>query len=66
MSKNTKRKPLSELWISQGQKLMKCSGTTDFVVHAPYIINPYIPSPINSKKTISPYKEEIALLRNPL
>ncbi len=36
---NTKRKPLSELWISQGQELMKRSGITDFVVHAPYIIN---------------------------
>ena len=36
---NTKRKPLSELWISEGQSLMKEAGISDFVVHAPYIIN---------------------------
>jgi len=37
---NTKRKELSELNIEQGQLLMKENGIEEFIVHAPYIINP--------------------------
>ena len=38
---NTFRKPLSELWIEQGRKLIKESNIDEskIVVHAPYIIN---------------------------
>jgi len=36
---NTKRKELSQLMIPQAQELMRQSGITEFVVHAPYIIN---------------------------
>lgn len=36
---NTKRKPISELCIEEGQRLMKENHITEFVVHAPYIIN---------------------------
>lgn len=36
---NTRRKEISELNIEAAQKLMKEKGITDFVVHAPYIIN---------------------------
>ncbi len=36
---NTRRKALSELNIEAGSALMKEHGITEFVVHAPYIIN---------------------------
>ena len=36
---NTRRKKLSELRIPEGQALMKEHGISQFVVHAPYIIN---------------------------
>lgn len=36
---NTKRKPIDELNIDAGRALMKESGISRFVVHAPYIIN---------------------------
>ncbi|MCR5590565.1 MAG: deoxyribonuclease IV [Lachnospiraceae bacterium] len=36
---NTKRKDISELKTDEGRKLMKELGMTEFVVHAPYIIN---------------------------
>ena len=36
---NTRRKALSQLRIPEAQALMAGSGITEFVVHAPYIIN---------------------------
>lgn len=36
---NTKRKPVSELKIEEGQAFMKEHGLSDIVIHAPYIIN---------------------------
>ena len=36
---NTRRKDVSELNIEAGQALMKGNGISEFVVHAPYIIN---------------------------
>ena len=36
---NTRRKDVSELNIEAGQALMKENGISEFVVHAPYIIN---------------------------
>lgn len=36
---NTRRKSIEELNIEAGQALMKEKGITEFVVHAPYIIN---------------------------
>lgn len=36
---NTRRKDVSELNIEAGHALMDANGITDFVVHAPYIIN---------------------------
>jgi len=36
---NTRRKKLSELLIPEGQALMQEAGISQFVVHAPYIIN---------------------------
>ncbi|MGL4819920.1 MAG: deoxyribonuclease IV, partial [Bacilli bacterium] len=36
---NTRRRPIEELNITAGQALMKENGITNFVVHAPYIIN---------------------------
>ena len=36
---NTRRKAISELNIEAGWKLMRASGLSEFVVHAPYIIN---------------------------
>lgn len=36
---NTKRKEISELNIEAAQALMKDNGITEFIVHAPYIIN---------------------------
>ncbi|MCR5688416.1 MAG: deoxyribonuclease IV [Lachnospiraceae bacterium] len=36
---NTKRKDISELKTDEGRKLMSDEGITDFIVHAPYIIN---------------------------
>ncbi|WP_284140417.1 deoxyribonuclease IV [Virgibacillus sp. LDC-1] len=36
---NTRRKPIEELNIEQGQLHMSENGITDIVVHAPYIIN---------------------------
>lgn len=36
---NTRRKPIEELNIEAGQALMAEAGLSDFVVHAPYIIN---------------------------
>ncbi|MBQ6661601.1 MAG: deoxyribonuclease IV [Lachnospiraceae bacterium] len=36
---NTRRKDVSEMRIPEAQELMKQSGITEFVVHAPYIIN---------------------------
>ncbi|MDD7208523.1 MAG: deoxyribonuclease IV [Lachnospiraceae bacterium] len=36
---NTRRKPVEELRADEGWELMKENGLTDFVVHAPYIIN---------------------------
>ncbi|MGI2268419.1 deoxyribonuclease IV [Staphylococcus cohnii] len=36
---NTRRKPLEELNIDQGQELMQTYGLSNIVVHAPYIIN---------------------------
>lgn len=36
---NTRRKALSQLRISEAQALMAEAGITEFVVHAPYIIN---------------------------
>lgn len=36
---NTRRKAVSELRIKEGQAFMKANGLSEFVVHAPYIIN---------------------------
>ncbi len=36
---NTRRKAISELNIEAGWELMKVNGLSEFVVHAPYIIN---------------------------
>ncbi len=36
---NTKRKDVSELRVAEAQELMKEHGISQFVVHAPYIIN---------------------------
>ncbi len=36
---NTRRKSISELNIEEGHRLMEQAGITEFVVHAPYIIN---------------------------
>ncbi len=36
---NTKRSDLAKLKIEEGKKLMQEKGITEFVVHAPYIIN---------------------------
>lgn len=36
---NTRRKPVSELRVEEGWKLMRENGLEEFVVHAPYIIN---------------------------
>ena len=36
---NTRRKPIEELMISQGQAFMQANGIEEVVVHAPYIIN---------------------------
>lgn len=36
---NTRRKPIEELNIEQGQEHMEAHGMSDIVVHAPYIIN---------------------------
>ncbi len=36
---NTRRKPIEELNIEQGQELMQTYGLSNIVVHAPYIIN---------------------------
>lgn len=37
---NTRRKAVSELNIEAGQKLMQENSIEEFIVHAPYIINP--------------------------
>lgn len=37
---NTRRKEIKELNLEAGHKLMTESGISEFVVHAPYIINP--------------------------
>lgn len=50
---NTRRKPLEELNIEAAQKCMKEHGITEFVVHAPYIIN--------LGNTIKPETYEIAV-----
>lgn len=36
---NTRRKPVGELKIEEGRELMRENGISEFVVHAPYIIN---------------------------
>lgn len=36
---NTRRKPIEEQFISEGQAVMEKEGISDIVVHAPYIIN---------------------------
>lgn len=36
---NSKRKPLSELMIPEAKELMKKENISEFVVHAPYLIN---------------------------
>lgn len=36
---NTRRKPMEEQYVAEGQALMKEHGIEDVVVHAPYIIN---------------------------
>ncbi len=36
---NTRRSPIEKLKVEEGHKLMKENGITEFVVHAPYIIN---------------------------
>ncbi|MBO1266278.1 deoxyribonuclease IV [Proteiniclasticum sp. SCR006] len=36
---NTRRSPIENMKIEEGQKYMEAHGLTDFVVHAPYIIN---------------------------
>ncbi|SCS23699.1 deoxyribonuclease IV [Staphylococcus caeli] len=36
---NTRRKPIEELNIEQGHKVMEANGLSNIVVHAPYIIN---------------------------
>ena len=36
---NTRRKPIEELFIDEGKKLMADAGIGEIVVHAPYIIN---------------------------
>lgn len=36
---NTRRKPIDELMIPQGQEFMKEHGLSHIVVHAPYVIN---------------------------
>lgn len=50
---NTKRKNLSELRIEEASKLMQKKGISEFVVHAPYIIN--------LANTIKPETFEIAV-----
>ena len=45
---NKVRKPLEKMMIEEGHAYMKEAGITDFVVHAPYIIN--IASPKNGLK----------------
>lgn len=37
---NTRRKDLAELHIKEAQKLMKENNIEEFIIHAPYIINP--------------------------
>lgn len=36
---NTKRSPVEEMKVDEGLEFMKLNGISDFVVHAPYIIN---------------------------
>lgn len=36
---NTRRSPLDKMKIEEGHDFMKANGLSDFVVHAPYIIN---------------------------
>lgn len=36
---NTRRKELKDLHIEEAKKLMQESGISEFIVHAPYIIN---------------------------
>lgn len=43
---NTRRKKVSELNIEEAHKLMKENEITDFIVHAPYIIN--LGNPVNN------------------
>ncbi len=50
---NTRRKELSELNIEEGHKIMNENGMEEFIVHAPYIINP--------ANTINPNTFELAV-----
>lgn len=50
---NTRRKELSELNIEEGHKIMSENGIEEFIVHAPYIINP--------ANTINPDTFELAV-----
>ncbi len=50
---NTRRKELSELNIEEGHKIMSENGMEEFIVHAPYIINP--------ANTINPDTFELAV-----
>ena len=36
---NTRRKPIEELRISEGQKLMQQNSLSNLIIHAPYIVN---------------------------
>lgn len=54
---NTKRSPLEKLKIAEGQAFMQANGLSDFVVHAPYIIN--LASPKEDTYTLA--KEFLAL-----
>lgn len=50
---NTRRKNLTELNIEEGRKLMAENGIEEFIIHAPYIINP--------ANTVNPDTFELAI-----
>ena len=54
---NTRRKPIEQLNIPAGQKLMKSNGIQDIIVHAPYIIN------LANSKKLENFKFAIKFLR---
>ncbi len=56
---NTIRKKIEDMSIEEGLKLMKEHGLSDFVVHAPYIINLASPNDETFKMSIEFLKKEI-------